>query len=154
MIDWLWQNSQQLGDLGQILTALIAGVGLGFAWGQITSARRVQTEATAKELWRGYEKACFEHPEFANPELLAVDYDKKTIDGDRLRFEKYDWFVSLFLNASEEIFYMTNRRDWRHTLRYSVQAHRGFLLSPYMSDAKDFYRREFISFVQKCLNKR
>jgi len=153
MVDWLWQNSQQLGGLGQLVMAAIAGIGLGFAWGQIAIARRVHVSWTAKEFWRGFEQSCFANPDLADPSHFTIDFTKKTIDGDKLKFEKYDWFISLFLNAAEEIFYMTNRRDWRNALAVTLRTHREFLLASYTINVKKYYRPEFASFVSRCLKK-
>ena len=53
--------------------------------------------------YRDFLCLALEHPDLANPSLHKVDYQGLTFDGDRMKFEKYDWYVTLMLNVCAEI---------------------------------------------------
>ena len=66
----------------------------------------------------------FENPEFASPTEhpeVTINYDQKTVtislktdrtpSEARLRFEQYEWFVSLLLNACEEMLNVIRYED-------------------------------------------
>ena len=87
MIDW--------GDVAGWVAAAaaigglwFAGVQIRFARDQIQSARDIQREATANEIWMNYEHRGLEYPKYANPELSVLDYEWKTLDGNRQEYYK------------------------------------------------------------------
>jgi hypothetical protein len=90
MIDRL--QNVQFGDIAGWVAALAAIGGLWFAGVQIRSARDIQREATAHDIWMNYEQSGLEYPKYANPELSVLDYNKKTLDGERQLFYEYAWF--------------------------------------------------------------
>jgi hypothetical protein len=71
IIDWLKQVGA--GDWAGWIAVLVA---LGYGVYQIRSSREDTREATAINTWMQYYLRCIDHPEYANPELLKLDYKK------------------------------------------------------------------------------
>jgi hypothetical protein len=65
------------GEIAGWVAALAAIGGLWFAGAQIRSARNIQREATANDIWMNYERLGLEYPKYANPELSVPDYKKR-----------------------------------------------------------------------------
>mgnify|MGYP003382424093 CR=1 FL=1 len=136
---WLWENSQKLGELGTasgfLLTIFVVGLGI---W-QYFRSIEIDHEASAKALYAEYQVLAFENPEMANPSLSSVDYDALTFDGDRLKFEKYEWFVSYMETMAEEIFALSKQRDWYYTLLEQLRYHQAYFSSAHY-EASGYFR--------------
>jgi hypothetical protein len=75
-----------------------------------------QRETTAKVTFREYLKLAFE-----NPDLASGKIDKM----DKVKFEKYRWFVRYFLWAVEEMLRFAKRDPiWLENIRIQMLAHR------------------------------
>jgi hypothetical protein len=126
---WVWENSQKLSELGTasgfLLTILVAALGI---W-QYFRSIQLDHEASAKALYAEYQVLAFENPEMANPSLADVDYERLTFDGERLKFEKYEWFVSYMETVAEEIFALSMRSDWKATLLEQLRYHERYFAS-------------------------
>jgi hypothetical protein len=137
-VEWAWENSQKLGELGTasgfLLTIFVVALGV---W-QYFKSIQIDHEASAKALYAEYQVLAFENPEFANPSLAAVDYDAKTFDGDRLKFEKYEWFVGYMETMAEEIFALSNRTDWNYTLQEQLGYHQRYFASSHYEESGYF----------------
>ena len=111
----------------------VAALALAVAFWQIRATQRSTREATAKAIWHDYEKLCFENPTFANVELLgtnAINTTQGNINGDRVCFERYQWFVAAMLGAADEIIATFGREDdWRRYVKHHLQYHKPYLKS-------------------------
>lgn len=136
---WAWENSQKLSELGTasgfMLTIFVVVLGI---W-QYFKSIQIDHEASAKQLYAEYQTLAFENPEMANPSLAIVDYDALTFDGDRLKFEKYEWFVSYMETMAEEIFALSRRSDWGHTLQEQLRYHQQYFASKHY-EGSGYYR--------------
>ena len=122
---------------------------------KLANSRETQREATAKDWFHDYEVRCFENPKFANPTLAEYDYAQRTIDGDPLMFEKYEWFVSLMLNAGEAITELTPTADWRNSVKSQVKFHHDYLRSSHVQQAEylaENYCERFQALVREALD--
>jgi hypothetical protein len=115
-VSWFWNNAEKIGNLAQVFIAVLASVALIFTYLQIAAARRGQHEATAKEIYRGYLEVAFENPE------LAIPSPETDISSD-----KYRWFVSILLNACDELLYGTTDPVWRTVVSTEVKYHERYL---------------------------
>jgi hypothetical protein len=77
--------------LGFAAAALAA---LGTLW-QVSSARAVQREVSARQVYAGVLRLAFDHPDYAEP--------VGDIHQDPQHAKRYAWFVSNILNSLEEI---------------------------------------------------
>ena len=128
MIDW--------GDVAGWVAAAaaigglwFAGVQIRFARDQIQSARDIQREATANEIWMNYEHRGLEYPKYANPELSVLDYEWKTLDGNRQEYYKYEWFVSFMLLACDAVLLLDHGSGWDVVVKNNLRYHRNYLTS-------------------------
>lgn len=128
-LEWAWENSQKLGELGTALGFLLTVFVVALGVWQYFRSIEIDHEASAKALYAEYQTLAFENPEMANPALADVDYEALTFDGDRLRFEKYEWFVSYMETMAEEIFALSKRKDWNHTLQEQLRYHQRYFTS-------------------------
>jgi hypothetical protein len=125
----------QIGDIAGWVAAVAAILGLWFAGAQlqsakdqIQSARDIQREATANDIWMNYEQRGLEYPKYANPELSVLDYKQKTLDGDRQKFYEYEWFVSFMLLACDAVL-LLDSRGWEEVVEDNLRYHRPYLKS-------------------------
>jgi hypothetical protein len=119
---WIWDNAEKIGSLSQVVTTLIASIAVFLAFWQVTAARRAQREATAKSLYRDYLKLAFENPTLAIP----GSENKKLIEQD-----DYRWFVSILLNACDEILYCIDDDIWRTVVATELRYHTLYLRSKF-----------------------
>lgn len=132
---WLETGNQliaNLGNLGQALTAVIAGVALGFAWAQIRSSNSGQMDATLQELNRDQNRASLDHPRFANPSLGKIDYEANppTFDESPDKYESYYWFVVLGLVMHEQAHRTKMSAEWKPITTDFFNRHKAILSSP------------------------
>jgi hypothetical protein len=112
---------------------VLAALALAIAFWQVRAAQRSAREATARAIWHDYEKLCFENPTFANVDLLgtnAINTREGNINGDRVCFERYQWFVAAMLGAADEIIAtFGSEDDWRRYVTHHLQYHKLYLKS-------------------------
>lgn len=112
---------------------LVAVFALVVAFRQIRVSQRSAREATARAIWHDYEKLCFEHPMFANTDLLGADaikFDEGQINRDPVLFEKYQWFVTVMLGACDEMLHSFRKEeDWKRYLTHHLEYHKLYLKS-------------------------
>lgn len=144
MWPWVWSNIDKLSYVATVITALIAGIALGFTWAQIVGARGDQRRSFAHDLYRDYLSLAFENPKLANPILANFDYEKRTIDGCQKDFERYEWFVSVMLDACQEILASDEKAasrsigyEWYITIETQLRYHKKYLLLYYLKNRTD-----------------
>jgi len=73
---------------------------------QIDRARHVQKSAAASQLWDTYLGRALNYPHFAYPPNFTekFDFSAATFDGEKEEFERYEWFVSAYLQTADETF--------------------------------------------------
>jgi hypothetical protein len=62
--------------------------------------RRNQKEALLQKAYFDYAKMAVDNPELAFPLKSKIDLEKETLNGDKIKFEKYEWFLSAMLVMS------------------------------------------------------
>jgi hypothetical protein len=144
-----------LADIATILAAAIGGAAIAITWMQVSSGRATQREATAHGWFHDYEVRCFENPRFANPELAKIDFVEGTFDGEKESFEKYEWFVSLMLNAGEAILNVRPTSDWKNSVKSQIKFHHAYLNSDRVRKARHIeqnYGKKFQKLIGRALS--
>ena len=100
--------------------AAAAIAALGTLW-QINSARAVQREVSAKQVYAGVLRLAFDHPEYAEP--------TGEIHKDPAHAKRYAWFVSNILNSLEEILLTVRGTQWQALIRLLLSYHAAYLRS-------------------------
>jgi len=107
-----WGVAANVATVLGFAAAAIAAVGT--LW-QISSARAVQREVSAKQVCAGVLRLAFDHPEYAEP---AGDILK-----DLAHAKRYAWFVSNILNLLEEILLTVRGPQWQALIRLLLSYH-------------------------------
>src|ERR1700689_3100047 len=97
---WILANAEKLGGLATVGTLIVAVIALGFAYQQIQETRDVQSQATAKDVYRDYLNLAFENPAYSNPTkfIKAPNGGGWNNKEEWIKDEKYRWFVAFMLN--------------------------------------------------------
>ena len=127
--------TQVLANLASVAAAVIGGIALGFAWGQIVAGKEAARESTAYATFTSYLEKSVEHPELAcvdTPEKMAA------LAKDPNAETQYGYFVALMLSASEQI--LSERpgdAGWQRSVQSNLSCHLPFLSGPFVSN-KDY----------------
>lgn len=90
--------------------------------------------ASAEDLWRRYGLLCIQYPDLAYTKESTFEFGTETgrLDGERLKFTRYEYFVSFLLYAIEEIHYaFPNETDWENAIWQELWWHKTYLTSDY-----------------------
>lgn len=146
-----WQNAS---NIATVATAIAAVVGFAFAIWQTQTFRRHQLETLARDHYQAFLQLCVEYPEYATPRTEALNMTALTFDGDRRRFDQYEWFLTAGANAMEAIYTNVGSNDaWQKTVLSILGDHMDYLRS-------DRYRKlirptadpGFVKFIEAGLN--
>jgi hypothetical protein len=149
---WLWDNAATLSTVvmaGAAIAALI------YAHLQIAEGKRAERRANAHQLWNETLHLAFDNPKLSDPtlRLAAFDYEARTVDGSIETFQKYELYVDTILNASEAILDVSPTKEWDIAVRFQLNPHRHYLLSPYFqrSGYLEQYTPRFQAFLREAL---
>jgi hypothetical protein len=107
-----------LGLVGVVVAAYFAKQQIDIAKQQIVDAHTSQLEVTAKEAYGNYLQLATEH----------VDLADGGVAEDDANFPKYQWFVSYFLNACEQI--LDTKKDdegWIKCIETEIAYHKNYI---------------------------
>lgn len=147
-------NTTEAANQAQIVSAAIACVSVTVAVAgaalvllQVRAARSIQREAIARQTYNEYLKLCFAEPAFA-----SGNWDKATSAGlsQELLFEKYEWFVSVMLNACELILlHVAEKDEWLEAIRSQISYHSNYCKS---NDFRKNYASHYSAELRQLLN--
>ncbi len=154
MLVWLWENAT---TLSTVIMAGAAIAALIYAHLQINEGKRAERRANAHQLWNETLHLAFDNPKLSDPtlKLAAFDYEARTVDGSVETFQKYELYVDTILNASEAILDVSPTKEWDTAVRFQLNPHREYLLSPYFqrSGYLGQYTPRFQAFLREALAK-
>jgi hypothetical protein len=93
----------------------------------------------AKALYSEYLRIAFENPHLANPSISNISYSQLKFNDDSLMFEKYELFVTLMVNAYEEIFFLSKDKALRHEIISNLAYHKEYF-SSYHYTSSDYIK--------------
>ena len=96
---------------------------------QIRSIRSTQREATVSVKFRDYLCLALEHPDLACPDIHELNIEMRTFDGNRMKFEEYEWFVAIVQHVMAEIANTTSNK--KTLIRFALGHHKTYLSSAY-----------------------
>jgi hypothetical protein len=155
---WIWEHADKLGNLGELVTAIVACIAIIFAYRQIVEMKKSQREATAsqreataktvasqreataKDIYRDFLKLAIEYPSYA-------DAEKKDAG--------YKWYVAFLLAACDEMLSaMPGDEDWKYIIKEELFPHRSYLKSPEFKKFAgwDVYSNELMLIGKKAVN--
>jgi hypothetical protein len=84
-------------DVATIAAAAVGAVSVVVALLAFRTNRENQKETVLQKAYFDYAKMAVDMPELAFPFKSNIDLEKQTLDGDTLKFERYEWFLSSML---------------------------------------------------------
>jgi hypothetical protein len=131
-------------NVANVVMALAAIAALLYAFMEVRSSRQDTREATAIQTWMEYYLHSLEHPRYACPELLKLDYNK--LDEHDEEFNNYQLFVSFMLLACDQVIRLPEDKDgpnWEQFVKNNVGYHKAYL------ERTESYRRFSPKLVSK-----
>ncbi len=151
---WDINNWEAVGNLATVVTAAVAVFSAGFAFGQIFSQIKATREVRATEAYDAYLKLCVEKPEFSSTTAFqkrfnrAPNPDAATNSNED---EQYLWFVSVMLNAGEQIILSAPKsQEWQSSLISQMSYHKTTLKLVW-GDWKRHYSQQLQKLVQEAV---
>jgi hypothetical protein len=116
-----------LGAIISVVGVLAALVAAGLILLQVRTASASQRETSARQFYENYLRLSFDFPALARGEWQDGEKESRRV----IAFEKYEWFVSIMLNACEAIIlYVAKGDQWIDAVRGQLTYHREYLRSP------------------------
>jgi hypothetical protein len=132
----MWNHVKDWAQIAaaDITPALVVALfGVLVAWSQLTLNRTNQRETTAKTTYREFLKLAVQYPD-----LSGGNYESVRQGGN---LERYEWFVSYFLCAAEEMLELAPPAAWKRNLEMIAKDH-----SAYFKNHRNFRDNELGSY--------
>lgn len=157
MTEYLAANHDWITALTSVLSASFFAFSIIVAYSQIRRAVHLQKKATAAQLWDTYLGRALQYPEFAYPKnfMEQFDFENRKFAGCRREFERYEWFVSTLLRATDEILDEPDIEKHRSaTALQNVRYHKAYLKWQYTQDRADYLKivsPKLVSEIEKMI---
>ena len=119
---WLTRNSEALGAVGAIATAIAAVTAVIVIPYQVAQADRIQRDQTAREIYREFLNMTVQKPEVANADYCALK--------DQNQIVAYSAYVEYLLYTAEQM--IDTSEEWRAPMANYLGEHKAYLCSDAM----------------------
>lgn len=102
---------------------------------QFIATTKFNRNQSAKEMHGEYIRLALENPTLANPDISGIDCQAMTLGGDRVAFERYEWFISYMLLSFEEALHLSPDPSWFQTIESNLKMHTNYLKSEYFQSS-------------------
>jgi hypothetical protein len=75
--------------------------------------------------------AAMRDPQFASPELGKLDLRAHTFDGDKVQFERYEWYVARLVYALDAAMRLAPWQQWANVAKTQLANHKHYFSSDY-----------------------
>ncbi len=114
---WLTRNSEALGAVGAIATAIAAVTAVIVIPYQVAQADRIQRDQTAREIYREFLNLTVQKPELANADYCAIRDDAQRT--------AYVAYVEYLIYTAEQM--IDTSENWRAPMASYLREHKGYL---------------------------
>jgi len=128
------------------LLVLTAVAGLGAAIAHVLDTRSIR----AKKLYLDQCDRALEHPKFANPMLMRLDFEARTADDSAELFESYEWYVARLVYVLDEILRLQPIPEWFSVADTQLSCHGDYFSSSYY--AEQHYHSHYSPRVRALIN--
>jgi hypothetical protein len=104
----------------QIISAVVGVLGFGAVIIQVNMIRNNFSEAAARQVYMSYSESELRHPEFVDPDLIALR-------ADRLQFVRYKNFVAHMLFAYDEMLSVYDHEEWHRSFAHEIKHHMDYV---------------------------
>ena len=75
--------------------------------------------------------AAMREPQFSNPELGKIDLRERTFDGEKAKFERYEWYVARLVYALDVAMRLAPWQEWSAVAKTQLANHSHYFASDY-----------------------
>jgi hypothetical protein len=135
-------------DWPVIVDGLAAGGTIGallLAVWQLRQNARLASDAAALQTWMEYLRLGLDNPDLGETRIALSRFKMKSVQallsGNTMGSQRYLWFLTILLDACDNLVRQFSTRRWHQTVEYNLGLHRPALMAcwsdvgPYYSDA-------------------
>lgn len=137
--------------ISDAITASVAILAVLVAIKQLKTSHEDQKITAAKELYRNYLQLAFENPRFSSPSYPKDNPSFPEIKNNPIEFEQYEFYVSNFLFAAEEILRIDRSDDWTKTIIAQMKYHALYLRD--LGDFGEHYSEAVLDMIETACTK-
>ena len=93
--------------------------------------------------------AAMREPRFSNPELGKLDLRDKTFDGEKLQFERYEWYVARLVYVLDAAMRLSPWQQWTQVAKTQLASHKHYFASDYY--AKQDYLKHYSGRMRRLI---
>jgi hypothetical protein len=88
-------------------------------------------------------------PRFSNPELGKLDLRDRTFDGEKVQFERYEWYVARLVYTLDAAMRLAPWQQWSAVAKTQLANHRHYFASDYY--AKQDYLQHYSTRMRRLI---
>jgi hypothetical protein len=88
-------------------------------------------------------------PKFSNPELGKLDLRDRTFDGEKVEFERYEWYVARLVYALDAAMRLAPWQQWGAVAKTQLASHKHYFASDYY--AKQDYLQHYSGRMRRLI---
>ena len=88
-------------------------------------------------------------PQFSNPELGKLDLRDRTFDGEKVQFERYEWYVARLVYVLDAAMRLAPWQQWTQVAKTQLANHRHYFASDYY--AKQDYLQHYSGRMRRLI---
>jgi hypothetical protein len=88
-------------------------------------------------------------PRFSNPELGKLDLRDRTFDGEKVQFERYEWYVARLVYTLDATMRLAPWQQWSAVAKTQLANHRHYFASDYY--AKQDYLQHYSTRMRRLI---
>ena len=93
--------------------------------------------------------AALREPRFSNPELGKIDMRDRTFDGEKIQFERYEWYVARLVYVLDAAMRLAPWQQWTQVAKTQLANHRHYFASDYY--AKQDYLQHYSGRMRRLI---
>jgi hypothetical protein len=93
--------------------------------------------------------AAMREPRFSNPELGKIDMRDRTFDGEKIQFERYEWYVARLVYVLDAAMRLAPWQQWTQVAKTQLANHRHYFASDYY--AKQDYLKHYSGRMRRLI---
>ncbi len=142
-----------LANIATICTALIAGVAAIIAWNAYRAEIASALDVRARDTYQDYLKFCVSHPELSSTQSFEkyIKSNFSNVNKDSIEVERYYWFISVMLNACEQIIlFVPDDPSWQDVIEAQISYHLPAIAYNW-NDWSGHYSDEMVELIERVL---
>jgi hypothetical protein len=93
--------------------------------------------------------AAMREPRFSDPQLGKLDMRDRTFDGEKIQFERYEWYVARLVYVLDSAMRLAPWQQWTQVAKTQLANHRHYFASDYY--AKQDYLQHYSGRMRRLI---